>query len=99
LTWAKQNYACVIFNLRVEHHEEGIRKAEEDFQQIIDRALEFNGSYFLTYHRWARKDQVLTAYPQFPEFLKLKLKYDPEERFQSEWYRYYKKMFAEEINN
>jgi len=29
-----------------------------------------------------------------PGNLKLKLKYDPEERFQSEWYRYYKTMFS-----
>jgi FAD/FMN-containing dehydrogenase len=97
LAWARQNYACIIFNLRVEHSEAGLSKAQEDFRQIIDRALEVDGSYYLTYHRWARKDQVLKAYPQFPEFLKLKRKYDPEERFQSEWYRHYKKMFAQEI--
>jgi hypothetical protein len=53
------------------------------------------GSYFLTYHRWARKDQVLKAYPRFPEFLALKRRHDPDERFQSEWYRHYRKMFAE----
>jgi hypothetical protein len=27
------------------------------------------------------------------EFLKLKRKYDPEELYQSEWYRHYKRMF------
>ena len=97
LAWAKENYACVIFNLHVEHSPEGIEKAKSDFQRIIDRALAMGGSYYLTYHRWARKDQVLQAYPQFPKFLKLKLKYDPEERFQSEWYRYYKKMFEAEM--
>ena len=99
LAWAKQNYACVIFNLRVEHHEQGIQKAKEDFQRLIDRALDKGGSYYLTYHRWARKDQVLRAYPQFPVFLQRKLQYDPEERFQSDWYRHYKRMFADEINH
>ncbi len=95
LAWAKQDYACVIFNLRVRHTPEGIAKAQDDFRRLIDRALEFGGSYYLTYHRWARKDQVLQAYPQFPEFLRLKLQYDPQERFQSDWYRHYKAMFAE----
>jgi len=95
LAWAKQDYACVIFNLRVRHTPEGIAKAQEDFRTIIDRALSFGGSYYLTYHRWARKDQVLAAYPQFPEFLKEKLRFDPQERFQSDWYRHYKAMFAE----
>ncbi len=91
LPWARQSYACVIFNLRVAQSDP--EKAKEDFRRLIDRALELGGSYFLTYHRWARKDQVLTAYPQFPEFLKIKLRYDPEERFQSDWYRHYKAMF------
>jgi hypothetical protein len=64
---------------------------------IIDRALELGGSYYLTYHRWARKDQVLKAYPQMPEFLRLKKKYDPEERFQSDWYRHYREMFKNKL--
>ena len=99
LAWAKENYACIIFNLRVEHTEQGIGKAKKNFRLLIDRALELGGSYFLTYHRWARKDQIVKAYPQFTEFLRLKLKYDPEERFQSEWYRHYKEMFASELKN
>ncbi len=99
LAWAKDDYACVIFNLRVDHTPDSLIKAERDFQRLIDRGLEFGGSYFLTYHRWARKDQVLAAYPQFPEFLRLKQRYDPKERFQSEWYRHYKKMFADEMLN
>jgi len=98
LAWAKDDYACVIFNLRVEHSDEGIEKAKANFRRIIDRALELNGSYYLTYHRWAKKEQVVEAYPQFVDFLKLKLQYDPEERFQSEWYRHYKNMFSEELS-
>jgi hypothetical protein len=27
------------------------------------------------------------------EFLKLKLKYDPQKLFQSEWYRHYERMY------
>lgn len=97
LAWAREDFACVIFNLHVVHTPEGIEKASGAFRGLIDIALERGGSYFLTYHRWARKDQVLKAYPQFPEFLRLKKKYDPEERFQSDWYRHYKEMFADEF--
>lgn len=93
LAWAKQNYAATVFNFHVEHTPAGVEAAKAQFQHIIDRALEHGGSYFLTYHRWARKDQVLKAYPQMPEFLRLKKKYDPEERFQSDWYRHYREMF------
>ncbi len=97
LAWAKQNYAATVFNFHVEHTPGGIEKAKGQFQHIIDRALEHGGSYFLTYHRWARKDQVLKAYPQMPEFLRLKKKYDPEERFQSDWYRHHKEMFKDQL--
>ena len=96
LAWAKQSYAATVFNFHVEHTPEGIDRAKDQFQHLIDRALEHGGSYFLTYHRWARKDQVLKAYPQMPEFLRLKKKYDPEERFQSDWYRHYKEMFRDQ---
>ncbi|MEM0967321.1 MAG: FAD-binding oxidoreductase [Verrucomicrobiota bacterium] len=93
LAWAKEDYACIIFNLHVIHTEEGLAKAKDDFRRLIDEALALGGSYYLTYHRWARKDQVLAAYPQFPEFLRLKKEYDPEERFTSDWYRHYQVMF------
>jgi FAD/FMN-containing dehydrogenase len=97
LPWARRDYACIVINLRVPHTEPGPRQAREAFQRLIDRALERDGSYFLTYHRWARKDQLLRAYPQFPAFLRLKLKHDPEERFQSDWYRYYRDLLAPEL--
>lgn len=50
---------------------------------LIDRAIEYGGSYYLTYHHWATRQQVETAYPQFVDFLRLKLNSDRDERFQS----------------
>ena len=94
LPWANERYACVIFNLEVMHTSEGIEKATRDFRALIDESLRLGGNYFLTYHRWARKDQVEQGYPQFEQFLQLKEQYDPEERFSSDWYRHYKKMFS-----
>jgi FAD/FMN-containing dehydrogenase len=52
------------------------------------------GSYSLTYHKFATKEQVEKGYPQFKEFLNLKKQHDPQEVFQSDWYRHYKKMLA-----
>jgi hypothetical protein len=52
-------------------------------------------TYYLTYHRDATRKQIESCYPQFAEFLRLKKKYDPEERFQSDWYRHYRTMFAD----
>lgn len=94
MPWARQDYACIIFNLLVEHTDAAIEKAKDDFRALYDIALGMDGSYYLTYHRWARKDQVEKAYPKLRELLALKLQYDPEERFQSDWYRWYKAMLA-----
>ncbi|MFQ5929581.1 MAG: FAD-binding oxidoreductase [Acidobacteriota bacterium] len=87
LAWAKEPFVCIIFNLHVVHSENGLEEAAKDFRRLIDRGIQYGGSYFLTYHRWATRKQVETCYPQFPEFLRLKKKYDPKERFQSDWYR------------
>ena len=94
LPWARHGWACTIFNLHVEHTPQGIERSAEAFRALIDMAIRRSGSYFLTYHRHARKDQVEACYPQMPEFLRLKKKYDPQLRFQSDWYRHYARMFA-----
>jgi FAD/FMN-containing dehydrogenase len=94
LAWAKERYACVVFNLHVEHTAQGIEKAKKDFRRLIDCAIEYGGSYYLTYHRWATREQILACYPQMPEFLRLKRKHDRAETFQSDWYRHYRAMLA-----
>ena len=94
LNWARRPYACIIFNLHVEHSDKGLAHSAETFRRLIDMSLRKDGSYFLTYHRFARKDQIEECYPQFPRFLELKKHYDPQEMFQSEWYRHYLAMFG-----
>jgi FAD/FMN-containing dehydrogenase len=88
LAWARDDYACVIFNLHIDHHAAGLARTRTDFQRLIDRAIQFDGSYFLTYHRFARRDQLLRCYPQMPEFLRRKREFDPDERFSSDWHRH-----------
>jgi len=63
-------------------------------RELIDLAVARGGSYYLTYHRWARRDQVEACYPQMREFLERKLQFDPDEVFQSDWYRHYRRMFG-----
>jgi hypothetical protein len=93
LAWAKEPYACVIFNLHVPHSASGVAGAKADFRRLIGRAVERGGSFFLTYHRWATREQVEACYPRFGEFLRLKRERDPGELFQSDWYRHYRGMF------
>jgi hypothetical protein len=89
LAWARDDYACVIFNLHVDHDPPGIRRSADAFRRLIDLAIDHRGSFFLTYHRYATKSQLLACYPQFAEFFRAKRRLDAQEVFSSDWYRHY----------
>jgi FAD/FMN-containing dehydrogenase len=97
LAWAREPWVCTVMNLHVDHTQEGLAKAAVDFRRLIDRASEFGGSYFLTYHRWASRAQVEACHPRMVEFLRRKREHDPGEVFQSDWYRHYRQMFADRL--
>lgn len=90
LAWARDSYACIIFNLLVEHSPVGREKAADAFRFLIDLATSKGGSYYLTYHRFASLAQVERCYPQFSRFQAHKRQHDPQELFQSDWYRHYR---------
>jgi FAD/FMN-containing dehydrogenase len=94
LAWAKESYACIIFNLLTVHTPAGIDASARAFRGLIDLAIRRSGNYYLTYHKFATRDQISACYPQFKQFLELKKKYDPHEHFQSDWYRYYRDLFS-----
>jgi FAD/FMN-containing dehydrogenase len=96
LAWARESWACVIFNLHTTHTPHGIEATAEAFRRLIDLAIERGGTYFLTYHRWARRDQVEACYPRFAEFLARKREHDPDLVFQSDWYRHHARLLSSE---
>lgn len=92
LAYARQPWARVSFNIHTLHSPEGIEHSRQTFRRLISMASRRGGSYYLTNHKFATPEQAKACHPQFPEFLRLKKKYDPEERFQSDWYLYYKEI-------
>ena len=90
LNWARQPYACIVFNLHVEHTEAGIAHTADALRALIDLASERSGSYFLTYNKFATPQQLLRCYPQIQEFFALRDRYDPDGVFASDWLRAYK---------
>ena len=94
LAWAKKRYACVIFSPHSSGETQALRKTGEVCRQVIRAANKRGGSFYLTYNRFATRDELASAYPQFQEFLNFKKQYDPREIFQSDWYRYYKSLYA-----
>src|SRR5258706_196200 len=97
LPWARRRYVSIIFNLHTAHTPAALEKTAADFRQLIERAIQYGGRYYLTYHHSAPPKQGEKCYPQILAFLKEKRKFDPDERFQSDWYRFYRKMFADAL--
>lgn len=95
LAWAREPWACVVFNLHVRHDVAGLAAAAHSFRALIDLALARGGSYYLTYHRWAQREQVEAAYPRFGAFLRAKRAFDPAGRWCSDWYRHHCRLFGE----
>jgi FAD/FMN-containing dehydrogenase len=93
LPWARKPYACVSFNLHVEHSTRGSIRIGDAFRRLLNIGIKHGGSYHLTYHRHALRQQLDVCYPRFREFLQLKRRYDKEELFQSDWYRHYRRMY------
>jgi FAD/FMN-containing dehydrogenase len=94
LAWAKKRYACVIFSPHSSRETQALRKTGEVCRQLIRAANRRGGSFYLTYNRFATREEIASAYPQFQDFLNLKKQYDPRETFQSDWYRHYKGLYA-----
>ena len=92
LNWARQPYACIVFNLHVEHTDAGIAHTADALRALIDLATERGGSYFLTYNKFATGEQLARCYPQFSEFLAKQREYDPKGVFSSDWVRAYREL-------
>jgi FAD/FMN-containing dehydrogenase len=93
MAWARQRFACVIFNLHVDHTEASIASVADSFRGLIDLASDLGGSYYLTYHRFATPQQLERCYPRVREFFAAKRRLDPAGVFQSDWYRHYVRHF------
>jgi FAD/FMN-containing dehydrogenase len=94
LPWAREDFACVIFNLRTAHTKDGIQRTAETFRALIDSSSDLGGSFFLTYHRFATAAQIERCYPRIREWFALKKRHDPAELFSSDWYVHYRDAFA-----
>ena len=72
--------------------------AADAFRALIDLALRRGGSYFLTYHRWATP-RAGRGVPTRSSSSSCGSSWStiPQERFQSEWYRHYRAMFADRL--
>jgi hypothetical protein len=58
-------------------------------QQLVEAALQFGGTYYLTYQLYPTPDQLRRAYPHSARAFERKRFYDPGELFSSQFYEKY----------
>jgi hypothetical protein len=58
-------------------------------QQLVDAALAFGGTYYLTYQLYPTADQLHRAYPNARRAFERKRFYDPTELFSNQFYETY----------
>ncbi len=68
---------------------EGQTRASDVTRQLVDAALEFEGTYYLTYQLYPTPEQLHRAYPNARHAFERKRFYDPDEIFNSQFYEKY----------
>lgn len=90
LAWAHEEVFAFVM-----YYKQGLSEAEKGHvaiwtRELIDLALEFEGTYYLPYQIHATHEQFHASYPRYQEFFNLKQKLDPEGRLRNSlWDKYY----------
>ena len=90
LAYAPEQEAFAIIQMsNVELSPEGQAHAQAVTRRLVDAALEYGGTYYLTYQLYPSAEQLHRAYPNAQRAFERKRFYDPEERFSSQFYQRY----------
>ena len=90
LNYARENVFgfVLLFNQKKTKKQEAAMKKLTN--QLLDACLKNNGTFYLPYRLHVDRNKMRKSYPQADAFFKLKLKYDPDERFNNKFYEHYK---------
>ena len=89
LRYADQRMYSLVMLFNQPRTPAGEVRMESMTRALIDAALAAGGRYYLPYRLHATREQFVRAYPQGAEFFRLKRQYDPDERFQNQFYLKY----------
>lgn len=83
MSYAQEDSFAFVLYLNIFNTRGSITRSCTWTQEIIDAALQYNGTYYLPYIMCATKKQFIKAYPNFNELLKVKQIYDPGNKFRN----------------
>ncbi|WP_413309832.1 FAD-binding oxidoreductase [Bacillus sp. 1P10SD] len=90
LSYAKTDMIALVALFNHGKQKQEVEKAQTSIRKMIDITLRHNGTFYLPYYPYATKQQLLEAYPNFPEFVKEKEMVDPNGDFTSLFYERYR---------
>ena len=89
MTWAREDVFCFVLYHKQRRLPWSDDRAAEWTRALIDAALLCGGRYYLPYRPHATLDQFQRAYPQWPELVACKRRYDPHLQLVNHlWQRY-----------
>ncbi len=84
LSWSrKDSFAFVVYYTQMYGKDPAkeLAIARQWTQQMLDKVLEFGGSFYPPYQLHARTDQFRRAFPGMDDYVKAKAKWDPHNKF------------------
>ncbi len=91
LPYAKTDSFGFVMLFNVERSAEGSASLKDRANRLIEAALALGGSFYLPYWSYATPEQLLRAYPEFPEFVREKRRVDPGQLFLNGFFDHYVK--------
>jgi hypothetical protein len=92
LFWSSQDYLALELSFNTPNSMQSLSHIKDYLLELTELSIHCQGSFSLGFMQCYEKNHLLHCYPQMPDFLNLKLKHDPSEIFQSNWYQSIKKM-------
>lgn len=89
LRYADQDLFALMMLFHQPRTPDGGRRMEALTRELIAAAIECRGRYYLPYRLHATRGQLERAYPQARAFFQRKLRHDPGELFQNQFYLRY----------
>lgn len=90
LAWARDEVFAFVLYYKQRVRENAKQRVAVWTRELIDAALDLDGTYYLPYQPHATSEQFHRAYPQAQKLFSLKQKYDPEFRLRNVlWDKYY----------
>ena len=89
LSYAPQESFAFVLYINIVNTNEKLKIAEGWTRELIDAAIQSGGTYYLPYQLFGTQEQMLKSYPRLPQFIEIKRKYDPSNKFSNSFVKKY----------